>query len=146
VVLVVALACATIGCTDPAVQGPTPIEDAVRAYNQQLVVAFAEQDMNALAGVATEEQATREFYLMAALGEGGVRMVSTLGDIEFGDVTYPAEGQATVATRETWDYDHVSLETGDTVRSERGIVYELRYTLVLEDGLWLVAAVDPVAP
>jgi hypothetical protein len=133
-------------CTGSAAQPSAPVLDAVRVYNRQLSIAFAVQDMNALAGVATEEQATREFYLMAALGEGGVRMVSTLGSIEFGDVAYPAEGRATVTTTETWDYDHVSLDTGETVRSERGIVYELLYTLVLEDGRWLVSSVEPVQP
>ena len=115
--------------------------DVIRAYNAALVGAFQTFDMNELNSTATEEQATREFYLMAALGEGGVRMLATLQSIEFGDVTFPADGEASVTTTEVWDYDHVSLDTSETVRTERGVVYHLRYDLVRFEDRWLVDAV-----
>ena len=117
------------------------VHDVIRAYNAALVGAFQTFDMNDLSTVATEEQATREFYLMAALGEGGVRMHATLQSIEFGDVTFPADGEASVTTTEVWDYDHVSLDTSETVRTERGVVYHLRYDLVRFEDRWLVDAV-----
>jgi hypothetical protein len=94
--------------------------------------------MNDLSLVATEEQATREFYLMAALGEGRVWMDATLVSLEFGDVIFPEDGRALVTTTEVWDYDHISLDTSETVRSEHGVTYRLEYELVLTDGRWLV--------
>jgi len=116
----------------------TVITSAVVAYNDALIRGFAQMDMNELNRTATEEQAQREFYLMAALGESRVLMLSTLVDIEFGEVTFPADGEASVTTTETWDYVHESLDTSETVRSEQGVVYHLRYDLVLQDGHWLV--------
>lgn len=139
--VVMALALFGAGCSGaPGVvrEELADVESAVIAHNQALIRAFASMDMNHLSGSATEEQAQREFSLMAALGEGRVRMLSTLVEIEFGEVTFPAEDQASVTTTETWDYVHESLDTSETVRSEQGVVYNLRYDLVLQDGRWLV--------
>ena len=139
-ILVVAVA----GCVGPADDAQSETRDvqaAIVVYNDALVRAFAAQDMNALSAVATENQAYTEFYLMAALGEGGVRMHATLQSIDFSDVTFPADGEASVTTTEVWDYDHVSLDTSETVRTERGVVYHLRYDLVRFEDRWLVDAV-----
>lgn len=139
-------ACALLitgGCTAAEAEHrqAASIESAVRAYNDALSRAFVMLDMNELSRFATEEQAAREFYLMAALGEGRVQMFATLTSIEFGEVTFSEEGKAAVTTTEVWDYDHVSLDTSQTVRSERGVVYRLEYALVLRDGRWLVSGV-----
>ncbi len=132
---------AVLGCA-PVSDGESPeqaaVEDAVWAYSAALSEAFAHMDMNRLSQVATEEQAWTEYALMAALGEGRVRMLADVVDIEFGEVDLPDEGTAVVTTTETWDYRHESLDTSETVREERGVVYHLRYELVLKDGRWLV--------
>ncbi len=117
------------------------VEATVRAYNTALVQAFVALDMNELNAVATEDQAATEYFLMAALGESRVVMHATPISIEFGEVTFPEEGKASVTTTETWDYEHVSLDTSETVRTETGVVYHLQYDLVLQDGRWLVDAV-----
>ncbi|MDO8881000.1 MAG: hypothetical protein Q7W44_09440 [Coriobacteriia bacterium] len=114
------------------------VQSTVGAYNEALIRAFETMDMNELNATATEDQALAEYYLMAALGEGRVRMLATLVSIEFGDVVFPAEEQASVTTTEVWDYAHESLDTSETVRAEQGVVYHLRYDLVLQDGRWLV--------
>jgi len=117
------------------------VRQTVMAYTEALARGFETLDMNALNQVATEEQATRAFFLMAALGESRVRMVSELQDIEVGEVTFLQEGQASVTTTETWDYDHISIDTTETARSERGVVYRLRYDLALTDDRWFVTNV-----
>lgn len=128
------------GCTTAAMVNPEApmVQEAVRAYNEALIEGFVSFDMNALNVTATEEQAQRDYYLMAALGEGRVQMFSTLVSIEFGEVTFPEEGRASVTTTEVWDYDHVSLDTSETVRTERGVVYNLRYDLIRSEDRWLV--------
>lgn len=117
------------------------VRQTVMAYTEALARGFETLDMNALNQVATEEQATQAFFLMAALGESRVRMTSELKDIEFGEVTFAEEGQASVTTTETWDYDHISIDTSETVRSERGVVYRLRYDLTLTGGRWFITNV-----
>ena len=138
--LALAALVALAGCGASNTEGAL-VRDTVVAYNDALVRGFVAMNMNELAAVATEEQATREFYLMAALGEGRLQMLATLTSIEFGDVTFPADGEASVTTTEVWDYDHISLDTSETVRTERGVVYHLRYDLVRFEDRWLVDAV-----
>lgn len=139
---------AMTGCSltqDPAIEDTSAVTDVVIAYTEVLPVAFETFDMNALNQVATEEHAQEKYIFMAALGEGRVQMLSELRDIEFGEVTFPEEGVASVTTTETWDYDHVSLDTSETVRTERGVVYRLRYDLAIQpDGRWFVTAVTSV--
>jgi len=132
------------GCVDsPAeAQSPAAVEAAVRDYNAALVRGFETFDMNELNRVATEAQAEREYFLMAALGEGGIQMRASLVSIEFGNVAFPEEGRAQVTTTETWDYQHVSIDTSETVRTEAGVVYRLQYDLVQRNGNWLVDQVS----
>lgn len=133
------------GCDAPGVQqDAADVPSAVRSYNDALVVAFRQLDMNELNQVATHDQAEIEYSLMAALGEGRTQMLATLVSIDFGEVTFSEKGIATVATTEVWDYEHVSLDTSETIRIEQGVTYHLRYDLVLEDGRWLVASVTSV--
>lgn len=137
--LIALLLAGLAGCgSGGAAPEASAVQSTVRAYNEALARAFATMDMNELSATATEDQALNEYFLMAALGEGRVRMLSTLVSIEFGDVVFPAEGQASVTTTEVWDYAHESLDTSETVRAEQGVVYHLRYDLVLLDGRWLV--------
>lgn len=145
VVLVLALSAALV-VGDCA--GDTQVTDevletraAVTAYNESLIRAFETLDMNQLNTTATEGQAWTEYFFLAALGEGRLIMHATLISLEFGEVAFPEEGKATVATTEVWDYDHISLDTSETVRTERGVVYHLQYGLVLQDGHWLVDSV-----
>ena len=139
-VLAVVLLVALGGCSRPASESPevSAVESAIRSYNARLADAFEAHDMNALNTVATRDQAYTEFYQMAALGESGVTLESTLTAIAFKSVTFSGEASATAETVETWEYRHVSNDTSETVRTESGTEYSLRYELVLQEGRWLV--------
>lgn len=139
-----AVAVALTGCgrgeeLDPTTQA---VRQAVLDYNDALARAFWMRDLNELVGVATDEQIVEETYIAALLDSEGSVMRASLVSIEFGDVVVYAEDDVSITTTEVWDYDYVSLETSETVRSERGVEYQLRYDLVLENGQWLVYTVD----
>lgn len=138
-------ACAKPEQLDPQV---IAIRQSVTDYNDALVRAFATLDLSELESVATTEQVTEETFTMMQLQSENALMNATLVSVEFGDVVVYAEDDVSITTHETWDYDYISLETSETVRSERGIKYDLRYDLVLQGGRWLVYAVDAfdVAP
>jgi len=121
------------------------IQLTIETYATLLAQGFAEQDMAVLEPVATVEQAQEEYALMAALGEGGIVMYAEPTEIEIVGVTDSAEGGLIVETREIWDYEHISLETSETVRAEDGVVYELRYALVSATGGWVVASIESIA-
>ena len=121
------------------------IQLTIETYATLLAQGFAEQDMAVLEPVATVEQAQEEYALMAALGEGGIVMYAEPTEIEIVSVTDSAEDGLIVETREIWDYEHISLETSETVRAEDGVVYELRYALVSATGGWVVASIESIA-
>ena len=131
-------------CANPEQLDPqtVAIRQAVVDYNDALVRAFATLDLGELESVATTEQVTEETFTMMQLQSENALMNATLVSVEYGDVVVYAEDDVSITTHETWDYDYVSLETSETIRSERGAKYDLRYDLVLKDGVWLVYAVD----
>lgn len=124
------------------------VRQAVTDYNDALVSAFATLDLGELESVATTEQVTEETYTLMQLQSENAVMNAELVAVEFGDLVVYAEDDVSITTHETWSYDYISLETSETIRSERGVKYDLRYDLVLQDGRWLVYAVDAfdVAP
>lgn len=130
-------ACGASGADDRA----AAVQDVVREYNRLLAVAFADLDMNALAPVATHDQAQIEFYQMAALAEGKVILDAELQSIEFEEISFPADSNARVVTREMWDYRQVSTETSAVIGTQSGVTYHLEYGLVFEGDRWLVDSV-----
>lgn len=153
-VMVVLTAVLTVGlgaCAKPEEQLDSQtiaIRQAVTDYNVALVRAFATLDLGELESVATTEQVTEETYTLMQLQSDNAVMDAELVSVEFGDVIVYAEDDVSITTHETWSYDFISLETSETIRSERSVKYDLRYDLVLRDGRWLVYAVDAfdVAP
>jgi len=137
--VVITISFALSGCADSPARDEAAVEQTVIGYTEALPVGFKTFDMNAIAHVATEEHAADQYIFMAALAEGRVQLLATLRDIQFGEVSFPEEGVASVETTESWDYDHISLDTSKTVRSARDVVYRLRYDLTLFEGRqWLV--------
>jgi hypothetical protein len=138
------------GCVPKAAVSPRPgphvsreeeLHRLVETYAVRLAEGFKKQDMNTLNKVATEDQATTEYYQMAALGEGKVRLLSTPKSLRFVSTVLSSEDTATVQTEETWDYVQVSTETSAVLRTEKGVVYRLRYVIVRRDARWLVDSV-----
>lgn len=135
--LVLATAIVLGGCTgdqsEPAVKG------AIMRYNQLLSDGYRSLNMNPVQEVATPEQATKLYHHMAALGEGRIRMDSTLKNIQFVKVAFPTNKEATVNTRETWDFTHLDIGTGKKIYEERDFVYEMEYGLKSDGGgHWLI--------
>jgi hypothetical protein len=125
----------------PGVSREEGLHRLVQTYDVRLAEGFKKQDMNTLNKVATEDQATTEYYQMAALGEGKVRLLSTPKSVRFLSTAFSSTDTATVETEETWDYVQVSTETSAVLRTEKGVVYRLRYVIVRRDGRWLVDSV-----
>lgn len=125
------------GCKGDDSRSPA-VRGIIMRYNQLLSEGYRSLNMNPLQEVATPEQATRLYYHMAALGEGKIRMDSTLKNIEFVRVAFPKSDEATVSTRETWDFAHLDIGTGKKVYEERDFVYEMEYSLKSANGRWII--------
>jgi hypothetical protein len=117
------------------------VQHTVLRYTQLLAEGYAKMDMTPLQEVATEEQALKAYYHMSALGAGKIRMESQLIDIDFLDTRLVDQDSAVVVTREKWNYTHIRTDIpGQTVVS--GLIYDIAYELVRQDGRWLVSSVS----
>lgn len=110
-------------------------------YNQLLREGYQSFNMNPLQQAATKRQAETLYIHMAALGEGRVRMESSLKDIQFTEVNIQQESKATVKTKEVWDFRHIDIDKKQVVLDEKDFEYLITYELVKEGPRWLVAKV-----
>ena len=114
------------------------VEAAVTWYCALLADGYRNLNMNPLAQVATVKRATEAFHHMAAMGEGGLKMDTTLKKIEFGAFRVTAPERAEVDTEEVWDYVFLNTKTGK-VRFDNSVRYSMTYELEKQEGRWLVA-------
>ncbi len=121
------------------------MKGTIARYNELLRDGYQRQNMNFMREVASEDQATKLYAHMAALGEGNLRMSSTLRELEFLRVDFPAAGEAAVETREVWDFTHHRIATGEKFAEEKGFVYRNAYALRQEQGRWIVVRVDVIS-
>ncbi|MBC8018793.1 MAG: hypothetical protein H7X83_09775 [Verrucomicrobia bacterium] len=117
------------------------LKGTIMRYNQLLSEGYKSLNMNPLQQAATKRQAETLYIHMAALGEGQVRMESTLKNIQFTEVEIQPENKATVKTKEVWDFKHTSIDKKQLVLHEKNFEYLITYELVKEGPRWLVAKV-----
>lgn len=130
----------------PAFAGGTPtdaVKNVILRYNELLAFGYEHLDMNFLQEVANERQAEKAYFHMAAIGEGGVRMLSRPKRIDFTEVSFPSPGKAGVKTREVWDFAYHDIKSGAKKEEEKDFVYLMTYTLEEGGGRWLIT--DSVA-
>jgi len=117
------------------------VRNTIIRYNELLSRGYAEMNMTGLRELATENQIEKVYIHMAALGEGKVKMISELKNIDIEDISFPSKDAAMVLTKETWNYTHVNIDTNKVDKKVEGIVYKLSYDLVKSNGRWVVANV-----
>lgn len=145
--LILCMMCAWGGCMAPPAdrQETDRIKACIRRYNLLLADGYRALDMTPLQEVASQEQATKLYYHMAALSEGKVKMDSTLKNPEFIRINITKPDEASVATRETWDFAHVDMRTGKKLAEERDFIYEMDYLLKRREGRWVITGVTTVS-
>lgn len=125
-------------------QPPAELRETIRIYNGLLADGYRRQDMNHLRHAATAERAAQAYYHMAALGEGGVKMDSTLRDLAVVDSKQPSPDTAEVTCRERWEYRYLNLATGNA-SPLLTVNYTSRYRLRRTNEQWQVADLTVLA-
>lgn len=148
VVLMLVLLLMVFGCrknsADPADSNASEtqkLKGTIEKYNQLLSEGYKNMNMNPLQEAATKRQAETLYTHMAALGEGQVRMESTLKKIQFSEVQIQQENKATIKTKEVWDFKHTTIDKNKVVLDEKDYEYSITYELVKEGSRWLVSKV-----
>ena len=133
-----------VAACSPVSEENTQLKSVINRYNQLLVQGYTTLNMNPLQEVATKELAEKAYYHMAALGEGGMRMESKLKKIDFKEVKFLKPGEVYVITRETWDFSHNDVKTGEKKYEQKDFDYETKYELKKEDTRWMIQKINAV--
>lgn len=118
----------------------TTVEAAVTWYDALLADGYRNLNMNALIQVATAKIARRAYYQMAAVGESGLKMDSTLQQITFSPLKEINQNTVTISATEKWQYVYWEIKTGKHL-FDNSVQYNLTYTLIRTDGKWMVSDV-----
>ncbi|SNB47388.1 hypothetical protein [Geobacter sp. DSM 9736] len=113
------------------------VKEVIMRYNQLLAYGYQNLNMNPLQEVASVRQAEKAYHHMAALGEGGVRMLSHLKQIDFEKMDL-SDRKAVVRTREVWDFSYSDIRTEKRKDDVKDFLYLMEYTLVDDNGRWLI--------
>lgn len=124
--------------------------NAVVRYNQALVEAFRASRAELLTEVATGDEISRVVSIIAGLATRGQFMVSRQTNFEVIRTTVATDDggapTATVEAKETWTYEHRSLEAKNTPVPPKTVSYRLTYLLEPHGGGWLVGKVKEQGP
>lgn len=118
--------------------------DAVRAYDDALVRAYAGGDASRMTEVATKKEAERVLVLVDLKSMNRLALESTIERFEV--LSAQARGdRATVDTSERWRYHDRPLDPGHGPGPNVLSEMKMRYDLVKEGGRWKVAEVTTLA-
>lgn len=118
------------------------VKGTILRYNHLLIDGYKKMNMNPLQEVASPEQAEKLYFHMSALGEGRLRLDSSLKDVSFVTIDMSRPNEAIVSTKEIWDFALVNIDTEDKISEEKDFIYEMRYTLKILQGLWIITNVS----
>ncbi len=119
----------------------TELIKAVKRYTRALADGYRDMNMDNLFLVASKEQVEKVTNYMFTLGQGSIRMDSTLKNIEFKNIRLDNQGNGFVRTTELWDYAHVNINDESVTREEKDVQYDLQYELQKSAHGWIVAVV-----
>jgi hypothetical protein len=120
------------------------VKAVVVRYNQLVAECYRAHNMNPMQEVATKDQAEKLYIHMAAIGEGQLRLESTLKDIAFKKIDISKPDRATVETKEVWDFTNIDIKANKVFAQEKDFIYEMGYELNKKDGRWIVTNVVTV--
>lgn len=119
--------------------------EAVREYDEALVLAYRTGDVSRLSRVAAPGEVARVQVLVDLKAGSGLVLESTLESLETIRVETSRPGAATVETRERWRYFDRHLRPGEPPGPTIVAEMAMRYDLVREDGRWKVREVRTLA-
>jgi len=121
------------------------VQGTVKRYNELLIQGYRTLNMNLMQEAATIPQAEKLYYHMSALGEGRLRMDSTLKRLTFKKISFRGADEALVETEEIWDFTQTTIDTGKTFYEEKDFRYSMGYLLKKDGSRWLVAEANTLA-
>ncbi|KPJ97919.1 MAG: hypothetical protein AMK71_12270 [Nitrospira bacterium SG8_35_4] len=128
-----------IACSKDTVE----LQNTVTAYNKMLVEALAKPDENIMEYFTSDDELARIGAYILRLKTEKKIMISEIVKLEFVSIAVSDDKKnATVNTREEWNYHFVDDKTRERVTENETIEYENIYKLVNEQKHWVVDGIE----
>lgn len=122
------------------------VKTTVARYNDALVAAYKNLNIEPMKDVATEERAKRVEAFITAYLQSNLIMETELHHVTFDEVKVERT-VATVKTTEDWSYSWVDYKTKKIKEEKKQVTYKMLYTLEKKGDKWIVTdARDLAAP
>ncbi|PKM80994.1 MAG: hypothetical protein CVU89_11655 [Firmicutes bacterium HGW-Firmicutes-14] len=138
-VLMISLSLLFTGCTANVEK---ELEETISNYNTNLIMALKGMKPELLKGVATDKEMGAVEIFIIEMADENITVDSTLTEIKFKEFHVPTPGTAVVKAEEFWSFRHLDINTRKPLEESRNIHYETTYTLIKENGRWLVDNIE----
>ncbi len=118
------------------------VRAAVEASNRAQIEALHTLDETPFQGVVVGQALDDNLQILADLRRNGVYSVSTLDHIEYQPATQVDATHATIRTVESWTTLYYQQGTDQLVRHQQSTGLQEIYSLVRQNGGWVVAQID----
>lgn len=118
------------------------VRAAVREYNLVLPRAYRDKRPEALSAVATAAQVNRVWTLVLGLSQRNRVLDARQESMRVQQIALKGENAAQLTATDVWWYRHVDPRNGKVAQPPRRVETRVRYTLVQQQGRWLVDKLD----
>lgn len=129
---------ALMGCVEKETLDEFLVKDTIKNYNLVLIEAYKTGNPGLFKGLAVEEEIRKRDIMISSWLSAGEYMDADLKKLKFKKVKVTGN-TAVVKTSEKWTFQYRDVITEEVVDPKKTIHYEMTYTLIKEDGRWLVS-------
>lgn len=138
VILVVALVSGCSSAADDSAAAKPDIEALLEAYLPKLAVAYAEDDAQAVEGLAAAREIAAIEKRLRDIEFEGRRLQPTFQSVTVEEVQVWGYANAYVTTQELWDIRTYSTGSDQMLTEQIGVRNRVKYQLKKIDGNWTV--------
>lgn len=118
------------------------VKDLIIKYNKTITLCLINfQKLTDLKEITTQKEFRRMYTSLEKDRTEGKIMSATLWDLHFNEISLKG-ANGVVKTTENWFFEDRDLKTGKIVVPYQDFEYETVYSVVKEDGKWLVAGIE----
>mgnify|MGYP001577914302 FL=1 len=129
---------ALMGCAEKETLEEFLVKETIKNYTRVLIEAYKTGNPGLFKGLAAEKEIRKRDIMISSWLSAGEYMDADLKKLKFKEVKITSD-TAVVKTSEKWTFQYRDVKTEEVVDPQKTVSYEMAYTLVKEDGRWLVS-------
>lgn len=125
-------------CSGKSKEEETQIRQVVKWYNEALVRAYKELDIQSLNGLTTADEIGRVRMIVWKFKAEKKYMESEQKELIFKSIEITGPESADVETAEKWRFRHLREKTGTQIQPWKDENYTMYYRMAKMEGKWIV--------